>query len=208
MAHESEPRFLVLHAVRLKGFTGADAVVAMTGLDAAEVARHLEALGADGLATYREGRLSGWSLTPEGKAAHAEQVAAEVDAAGARPAVDDAYRRFLGLNGDLLAVCTAWQMRGDRLNDHSDAAYDKGVVDDLLAIHDRARPITVDLREALARYGRYGERLRSALERVLAGEHEWFTKPVIDSYHTVWFELHEDLLATLGLDRGREAVSR
>jgi len=25
---------------------------------------------------------------------------------------------------------------------------------------------------------------------------------VIDSYHTVWFELHEDLLATLGRRRG------
>ena len=33
---------------------------------------------------------------------------------------------------------------------------------------------------------------------------EWFTKPVIDSYHTVWFELHEDLLATLGIERASE----
>jgi hypothetical protein len=27
----------------------------------------------------------------------------------------------------------------------------------------------------------------------------------MDSYHTVWFELHEDLLATLGLERGAGA---
>jgi hypothetical protein len=27
----------------------------------------------------------------------------------------------------------------------------------------------------------------------------------MDSYHTVWFELHEDLLATLGLERGATA---
>ena len=27
---------------------------------------------------------------------------------------------------------------------------------------------------------------------------------MIDSYHTVWFELHEDLLATLGLERAAE----
>ena len=26
---------------------------------------------------------------------------------------------------------------------------------------------------------------------------------MIDSYHTVWFELHEDLLATLGIERDR-----
>jgi hypothetical protein len=40
---------------------------------------------------------------------------------------------------------------------------------------------------------------------VLAGAREWFTRPVIDSYHTVWFELHEDLLSTLGLARASEA---
>ena len=33
---------------------------------------------------------------------------------------------------------------------------------------------------------------------------EWFTRPMIDSYHTVWFELHENLLATLGIERARE----
>jgi len=26
----------------------------------------------------------------------------------------------------------------------------------------------------------------------------------MSSYHTVWFELHEDLLATLGIDRASE----
>ena len=40
------------------------------------------------------------------------------------------------------------------------------------------------------------------------GETDWLTKPIIDSYHTVWFELHEDLLATLGLERGHEARAR
>ena len=31
-----------------------------------------------------------------------------------------------------------------------------------------------------------------------AGDPDWFTRPTVDSYHTVWFELHENLLATLG----------
>ena len=39
---------------------------------------------------------------------------------------------------------------------------------------------------------------------MLAGDTDWFTKPMIPSYHTVWFELHEDLLATLGIERGSE----
>ena len=207
MAHESEPRFLVLHALKLKGFAEAEPIAACTGLDPAEVTCQLDDLGTEGLAIHREGRLTGWSLTPEGKAAHASSIGTELDAAGCRATVDDAYRRFLALNADMLGVCTAWQVRGEAMNDHSDAAYDKDVIDQLLGVHDRVRPVTADLRDALARYDRYGERLRTALERLLGGEHEWFTKPVIDSYHTVWFELHEDLLSTLGLDRGREAIS-
>ena len=56
----------------------------------------------------------------------------------------------------------------------------------------------------LPRFARYAPRLTNAVDRVRAGEVDWFTKPVLDSYHTVWFELHEDLLATLGIERGEE----
>jgi hypothetical protein len=31
---------------------------------------------------------------------------------------------------------------------------------------------------------------------------------VVDSYHTVWFELHEDLLCTLGLERSSETTAQ
>jgi hypothetical protein len=30
---------------------------------------------------------------------------------------------------------------------------------------------------------------------------------MIESYHTVWFELHENLLATLGIQRSKEHAS-
>ena len=57
------------------------------------------------------------------------------------------------------------------------------------------------------RLGGYGPRLSSALAKVQGGDGEWFTKPTIDSYHTVWFELHENLLATLGIERGAERAT-
>ncbi|MBV8161068.1 MAG: hypothetical protein JO265_09110 [Acidimicrobiia bacterium] len=60
------------------------------------------------------------------------------------------------------------------------------------------------LGSVLDRFGPYGQRLAAAVERVEAGDHDWFTKPLIDSYHTVWFELHEDLLSTLGKERASE----
>jgi hypothetical protein len=156
----------------------------------------------------RDGRVSGWSLTHAGRVRHAELVGKELEASAARDEVQSAYDRFLHINQDMLGVCTAWQLRtvdgAQTLNDHSDAAYDAGVIERLVGIHDRVRPVTTDLRERLDRFSGYGTRLRTALEKVVAGQPEWFTKPVIDSYHTIWFELHEDLLCTLGIERSSE----
>jgi predicted ArsR family transcriptional regulator len=208
MTTSSDPRFLVLHGLRLKGFADAAAVAEAGGVPESEAKPHLDALVAEELASYREGRLSGFTLTPTGRAEHAKLVADELDRAGAREAVDAAYRRFLAINQDLLGICTAWQLRevgGESVvNDHSDAAYDAEVVGRLAELDAKVQPICADLGAALERFGAYGGRLGAALARVQAGEPDWFTKPMIASYHTVWFELHEDLLCTLGIERSAE----
>jgi hypothetical protein len=208
MAHQSDARLLVLHALRLKGFADTDAVAALSGVDDAALASHLGALQDAALVARRDGRISGWSLTPTGRKEHERLLADEVDAAGCRDRVERAYREFVALNGDLLAICTDWQLRtvdgAQVVNDHSDAAHDGAVITRLVGLHDRVRPVTSALRECFERFGSYGTRLRTALEKVVEGDRDWFTKPVIDSYHTVWFELHEDLLATLGIERATE----
>ena len=208
MAHQSASPFLVLHALRLKGFAETDVVGRSAGLGDEEVASRCKELVADGLVQRRDGKLAGWSLTPDGRSAHAEQVAAELDAAGARDVVDAAYRRFLAVNGEMLATCTAWQLRDEDgaqvINDHTDGAWDAAVLGRLQDLDAAIQPVLEPLAGALERFSRYRERFASALTRVLDGEREWFTKPIIDSYHTVWFELHEDLLSTLGIARASE----
>jgi len=37
---------------------------------------------------------------------------------------------------------------------------------------------------------------------VQAGDGGWVDRTDVESCHRVWFELHEDLVATLGVDRG------
>jgi hypothetical protein len=65
-----------------------------------------------------------------------------------------------------------------------------------------AVPAFVDvLGGALARFRPYRPRFDWAATRVQTGSLEWFTTPLIGSYHDVWMELHEDLLLTLGFDR-------
>jgi hypothetical protein len=210
MSAPSDRRTLVMHGLRLKGFGEAAAIGEAVGVGEADAKPLLDELVADGLATYRDGRLSGFGLTKAGREQHARALAEELDRTGARAAVEDAYRRFLGLNHDLLSICTAWQVRdpeGDAaVNDHADAAYDAEVIGRLATLHAAAEPIAGDLAAVLDRFGGYGPRLSHALEQVQAGDGDWFTKPMIASYHTVWFEMHEDLLSTLGIERGTEGT--
>jgi pyruvate,orthophosphate dikinase len=48
-------------------------------------------------------------------------------------------------------------------------------------------------------------RLDLAVQRIGEGDHAWVARPIMDSYHTVWFELHEDLIGLCGLSRAEEA---
>jgi hypothetical protein len=207
MSDPSSARLLVLHGLRLKGFSEASGVATLVDVPEADVTEQLEQLRRDELVLYREGRLTGWALTPAGRTAQEAALRAELDACGGRDEVRGAYKRFLDLNTDLLGICTAWQMKDETtLNDHADPAYDAGVVDRLRELHSKIEPILDDLEATLDRFHGYRGRLAVALEKVGNGEVDWFTKPLIDSYHTVWFQLHEDLLTTLGIERSQEGT--
>ena len=54
---------------------------------------------------------------------------------------------------------------------------------------------------AFGRLGPYPARLGNAIEQLQAGDTAYIARPTVDSYHQVWFELHEDLLVTLGRER-------
>jgi pyruvate,orthophosphate dikinase len=47
----------------------------------------------------------------------------------------------------------------------------------------------------------YAGRFAQALEAVRAGERTMLASPLKESYHTVWFELHEELIALSGRQR-------
>ena len=143
-------------------------------------------------------------LTAEGREHHA-RWARVPPGSPEETAVRGAHERFLPLNRELLSVCGAWQVRpGGVPNDHADARYDWAVIDRLHGLDERAAPVLRRLGQAVPRFAPYRSRLRAALARVEEGDREWVTSPRLDSYHTVWMQLHEDLLLALGLDRGQE----
>ncbi|WP_067824616.1 transcriptional regulator [Actinomadura kijaniata] len=208
MNHSETPTtdadLLVLHALRCTGATGPARLSLATGLDESDVESELIDLGVAGLVTRISGPMPGWSLTDAGRAADIERITGELEAAGARAAVTAAYERFLVLNPELLDLCTAWQLRTvdgvAGVNDHSDPAYDARVLERFADLDRRAAAVCAELAAALPRFGRYRDRLAGALGRAASGELEYVTDSTA-SYHTVWAELHEDLLITLGMPR-------
>jgi len=90
-------------------------------------------------------------------------------------------------------------------NDHRDWRWDSDILKSLAGLGRRLRPIGDELSQALSRFAGYPERFSAALDRVDRGERKWVDEPKIDSCHTVWFQLHEDLLATLDLERGHRS---
>lgn len=195
---------LLLHALRCGGHATLARVATAVGLDGSDVESGLIDLGVAGLVTRAAEPFSGWSLTERGRVVDAERIAAELDAAGARAAVTTAYDDFLVLNPELLDLCTAWQLRTVdgvlTVNDHRDPGYDARVLDRFTDLDRRATTVCADLAAALPRLGRYRQRLSDALARARSGESEYVADSTA-AYHTVWAELHEDLLATLGIPR-------
>lgn len=179
----------MLHSLRCIGFVAPSRIVAATGLPESEVDCALDDLRASGLVTHERGPFGGWGLSAAGHTADTERIAEELALTGARPVIAAAYDDFLALNPELLDLCSAWLTRPDPT-----------VLDLLTDLHRRAEAVLADLASALLRFERYRVRLTDAVERVRSGQYAYFTES-LESYHTVWFQLHEDLLATLGTQR-------
>jgi len=211
VAHLSDPDTLTLHAVRLLGFAELRRVANRFAQDVEQTHERLldvEALGwVDRSAFAGE---EGWSLTARGRAEGERRLAAELDVTGARGVVSGVHDRFLPLNARFQDAVTRWQVRrapGGTFtdNDHTDHRWDDRVLEDLRSVGRRLGPLEAELTEVLARFAGYAHRYDAALEHALAGGGaRWVDAIGLDSCHVVWMQLHEDLLATLGLERGSE----
>ena len=212
MGARSEPALLSLHGVRVLGGPGTDAVARRYGLPVDEVREHLLDAQAYGWVTRHDFFGETWGMTERGRAENERQLAAELDALGVRDVVIDAHRRFIALNGPHGVACTNWQLHPvpwDRTaaNDHTDPAWDIAVLVELERIDDLLQEVDALLTGVLDRFDGYGRRHRDALERVRRGAHEWLDGPDRASCQLVWMQLHEDLLATLGIPRGADEPS-
>ncbi len=201
---------LVLHGPRVLGFAPTRRIADRFGLDPGDVEDHLLDFGARGwVGSAAFAGASGWFLTEEGRAEDERRMAAELERTGARPVVSDAHARFLPLNARFARVCTDWQLRPTRTepmaaNDHTDWRWDERVLRALGTLGRELTQLTDPLAGCLQRLDGYGARYAAALAQVDRGQRRYVDSPEVDSCHTVWIQLHEDLLSTLGIPRGAD----
>ena len=194
-----------LRAIALKGMTNATSLTEVLDAGAEAIEPQINALCAGGLLeALKGGRVR---LSEDGKAKIAELLTA--DQAAGKAVCDEQLHPFHPPNIALKEIVTAWQVRevdGEQQpNDHTDEAYDAAVIERLKAeVHAPIYPIMQVLEGPLPRLSRYLTRLEVALAKLEAGDGRYMAHPLLDSYHTVWFELHEELIHISGRNRKAE----
>ena len=191
----------VLQAVRLKSRVSLADLTATLGEDSADVASTVERLTRSGLLVES----TALRISPDGRARLGELLTRERERADAT-ALRAVYDDFRSLNAEFKALVTDWQVKDGQPNTHEDRAYDAAILARLDRVHQRVMPIIAAAAAQLPRLDRYSVKLESAFGKVKAGDLVWLSRPIIDSYHTVWFELHEELILAAGLTRESEAT--
>jgi len=192
----------VLHAFAIKKFAAIEDAAALTGLDEAQV----RTLVAEAVAGGRLNEVGGkYMVTPTAQITLQGVYAKVYGALRGDAGFKKEYEAFEVINDDLKQLMTDWQtltIAGETVsNDHSDPDYDERIISRLGRLHDRAERLLERLAQHLPRIEYYSEQLLSALEKAEDGDVRWVSDATIGSYHTIWFELHEDLLRVTGLAR-------
>ncbi len=193
---------LVLHGLAIKKYGDAASVAGLLGLDEQRVMHILQ----DGVSKGRVNAIAGrFALAPIAKVALVSEYPKHFADVRANPRFIAAYEEFERLNVTLKGLITDWQtipVAGSMVpNTHADKDYDERIIDRLGALNERATKMMRALATELPRMDIYQRKLQEALEKAEDGAIEWVSDAKIDSYHTAWFELHEDLLCMLGKQR-------
>jgi hypothetical protein len=192
----------LLHGLAIKKHATPREIGPLVGMPEAKVAVLLEQAAKSGRAIESGGK---YVLSPLAQVAlHCDysRYCADLRESAAFVA---AYESFERINVELKTLITRWQTMdagGARVpNDHSNRDYDLQIIDRLGELHERAEALLLKLEKVVPRFAYYRTRLLAALEQAERGSIQWVSGATIESYHTLWFELHEDLLRLLGRQR-------
>ncbi|MGB7411097.1 MAG: hypothetical protein WA910_08135 [Sphingopyxis granuli] len=113
---------------------------------------------------------------------------------------DEIIRQFRPLDREVKLLAAKWQ-NADARNDWEEKV---AVIEKLSALQQKTLSFISRYRSQLPNLSEFGAKLGKALAHVLEGETDFVVGVRCPSYHTVWFEMHEDLLRTLQRERDAE----
>ena len=193
---------LVMHGLAIKKHATPEAVAGIVGLDVGDVRAALGKLVEAKRVVEAHGK---YLLAPAARMALDAEYSRLYEDVRANPDFVAGYEAFERLNVSLKQLITEWQtvdVRGQGVpNDHTSKGYDDKIIDRLGDLHERAEDALDRLARALPRLSIYRDKLGKALEKSEDGAIEWVSDAKIESYHTLWFELHEDLLRLMRRER-------
>jgi pyruvate, orthophosphate dikinase len=198
--------FAVMRALSLLGFARHDRIAASLTTSVETVRGVLDKLPAQ----YVRHGPGGIGVAPQGRIWLQAKLNAErdcIDQAGA----DLVYQEFMRLDAGFKRLVTDWQMRvadGRTVaNDHADTAYDDAVRFRLRVFHQETMELMPKVCTIAPRLEPFKMRFTRTAAAVSAGDGSMIASPLKDSYHTVWFELHEELIHLSGRNRATEEAN-
>jgi pyruvate, orthophosphate dikinase len=197
----------LIRALAIKGACSAEQLADAVFSEAGTLAGLVQELLDAGLVVSRGGALK---LSDLGEAEGASLLQADRARCGPDRALA-VLDGFVPLDRRVKAAVTAWQLRdlgGQQVvNDHADAVYDAAVLADLATMQAQVVGWLASVDDASGRLAGYRRRLARAAAAIAAGDTRFVASPRVDSYHAVWFELHEELIRLSGRSRADEVTS-
>ena len=197
----------LIHVLSIKGFAKEEILAATVGLEVSDVELMAQSLIKEGLL---ESSRIGMKLTEKGKAA-ATRILEEARGTVDLVALETFYLAFMPINQAYKKSVSSWQIKtvGESAepNDHGDAEYDQQVLSEMFKDHGSLKLLVATHLASCPLLKDYARRLEKAYASVSAGDYQFVTGALIDSYHTVWFEFHEALIRLSGKDRATEAAA-
>jgi predicted transcriptional regulator len=203
----NEKEFLVLNYLDIFGAT-ADLrrIQKSTGLESEEVVACLSKLAEKRL-VVKETRdmIEKWKITSDGERVVNSYRQLALERTGQRETIIKKFEEFENIyNMKFKHLATAWQVKivngRPVVNDHSDPEYDSAILNQVLDLHKNVLSTLKVIAGAIPMFRIYIERLDDAAKKMKENPREYFIRNE-DSYHNVWFELHENVLRLWGRER-------
>lgn len=180
-----------LRIVARKGIVATSTVASSLDISESDAARTLRQLIEQGLCQCIS---SGYAVTPAGT----RQLACVL--AGEQGSLDTKRWKTCLAQFDVLDArvkqIVSLHQNGDRTVEATTAGLDE-------LYHRELLPLLAQLRVQVPRLTIYSTRFAAALAGIRSGDIAWIAHPLRDSFHTIWFELHQDILDLSGQERSQ-----